>query len=116
MTFDRLRKEGYCKQHYSKMMPLKFKILVVDSVHRVQNLDEHLEILFRLLLLLFAKNPDTFAVVHSQLKVVAVEYGYMGANLLNERLMTPKMYLALMNNEKVCYQNISINIMTNACF
>jgi len=43
-----------------------------------QNLVKYLKILLRLLLLLFAENPDIFAVVHSQLKVVAVEYGCKG--------------------------------------
>jgi len=83
---------------------------------RVLQTEKYLEILFRLLLLLFAKNPDIFAVVHSPLNVVAVEYGYMWVNLLNETLMTPKVYLALMNNENACYQNLSINMMPNAFF
>jgi len=74
-----------------------------------ENLDKYLELLFRLRLLHFAESSDTFA-------VVAVEYGYMGTKLLNERLMTPKMYLAKMNNEEDCYQNLTINIIHNALF
>ena len=74
-----------------KKKPANFRITVVDSVHGTQNLDEYYEILVRLLLLLFAKDPDEFSAVHSRLGDVATTYGIIG-DYRDERLMTPKLF------------------------
>jgi hypothetical protein len=89
--------------------PPTFKVTVVDSTDgKYVNLKENYEILYRLVLSLFARDPDDFAVVQSKLDKVAVSYGSMGEGCLQERLMSPNIYNAMMRNEKVSYRILYI--------
>jgi hypothetical protein len=89
--------------------PPTFKVTVVDSTDgKYVNLKENYEILYRLVLSLFANDPDDFAVVQSKLDKVAVSYGSMGEEFLQERLMSPNIYNAMMRNDKVSYRMLYI--------
>ena len=80
------------------------KIRVVDT-DMIADASKHLEILVRLLYFLFAKDPDTFDVVNSELFQVATKYGFMGkVDLPNERLLSPEICVAMKNNAIVSYR------------
>ncbi len=76
------------------------KIRVVDT-DMIADASKHFQILVRLLYFLFAKDPDSFAVVNSKLYKVATKYGFMGEDLPNERLLSPEICAAIKNNEFV---------------
>lgn len=90
-----------------KKKPANFRITVVDSAHGTQNLDEYYEILVRLLLLLFAMDPDEFSAVHSRLGHAATTYGTI-ENHRDERLMSPKLFEAMKNDKEVSYRTLYI--------
>lgn len=102
-SLERLREFGYCKQHYNKRRDPIVKIKVADT-NMIADASKHLEILVRLVYCLFAKEPDQFAIVSpANLFRVAVQYGYMGRDLINERLLSPAICSALRNNTNVIY-------------
>jgi hypothetical protein len=83
------------------MRPPKFKINVVDSPEKIHSIDKQYEILLRLILSLFAKQPDSYDVVHQDLFKLASKQGSMGPDLINERLLTTELCEAMQANDKV---------------
>jgi hypothetical protein len=84
--------------------PGKFIINVVDSPAKIHSIDQQYEILVRLGLLLFARDPDKYAVVHSELYKSAVCIGFLGKGFENERFITPELCHAMQNNKIVSYR------------
>ena len=108
-SLERLRETGYCKQHYNLRRDPIVKIRVADT-NQIANASEHFETLVRLVYFLFAKDPDTYAIVcPKKLFKVAVQYGYMGEDLMQERLLSPEICSAMKNNE------IVIHFIYNIC-
>lgn len=100
---ERLREHGYCKLLYIKRRDPIVKIKVVDT-NMIADASKHLEILVRLIYSIFAKEPDKFAIVSpAYLFKYAVQYGYMGKDLMHERLLSPAICSALRNNAIVIY-------------
>jgi len=58
-------------------------------------LEVYYEILFRLELLLFAIVPDIFSVIHIKIDELTVQYGSMGLQLLEKRILIPNLLKAM---------------------
>jgi len=73
-------------------------LLFVDKNFQINT---HFEILVRKLLNIFAKDPSTFAPVHSELAEGVCKYGPSLLGLEKERLMTPELLEAMIENPLV---------------
>jgi hypothetical protein len=84
-------------------LPKSITIYVVDSdeVDKNFQINTHFEILVRKLLNIFAKDPSTFAPVHSELAEGVCKYGPSSLGLEKERLMTPELLEAMIDNPQV---------------
>ena len=104
-SLERLREKGYCKHHYNNRRDPKVKIRVTDT-NEIAAANKHLEILVRLVYVLFAQDPDTYAVVSPlHLFRIVVQYGYMGEDLMHERLLSPEICAAMRNNAIIVIYN-----------
>ena len=59
---ERLLEKGYGKHHYNLRRDPDVRIRVTDT-KEIADASKHLEILVRLVYVLFAHDPDTFAIV-----------------------------------------------------
>ena len=84
-------------------LPKSITIFVVDSDEKDQNfqINTHFEILVRKLLNNIAQNPAMIAPVHSELAEGVCKYGPSSLGLEKERLMTPELLEAMIDNPQV---------------
>ncbi len=83
-------------------LPKSITIFVVDS-DEAQNfqISTHFEILVRKLLNIFAQKPAMFAPFHSRPAEEVCKYGPSSLGLEKERLMTPELLEAMIDNPQV---------------
>jgi len=98
------------------MRPSKFTIYV-DDMRTKYSFDTQYEILVRLILSLFAVNPDTHGVTYKDLVSAATNYGTMGKEWMEERLITPKLCKEMLNDHQVSsYQCLYVCLILSFYF
>jgi hypothetical protein len=101
-SLEKLNQIFYCKRHYESMKKInkqKFNIMALSNGRPVPvSIDRHYDILVRILLLLFAKEPDGFA-LHNQAFRNASMPGFMKVN--NESLITEDLARIMERNPEV---------------
>ena len=103
-----LRDKGYCRPHFQNMKLPQVTIYVADSPlggDKRHSISVQFEILVRKLLVIFAKDPSKFAPAGS-LRNEVNAYGALILGLDEERLITPELYEAMMNNERKSYPTL----------
>jgi len=110
-SLERLREQGSCKGHYQQMRPPKFRVNVVDSpdTDKWHSIDKQYEILVRLTLSSFAKDPDCYSAVNNRVFKIASELGGLALrdesgnklDLLDECLISSKLCEAMKADDKV---------------
>ena len=82
-------------------LPKSITIYVVDSDEVDKNFQINIETLVRKLLNIFAQNHAMFSPVHSRLAEKVCKYGPSSLGLEKERLMTPELLEAMIDNPQV---------------
>lgn len=105
----RLRKCGYCKRHYQQMKHPKYTIMTLNrGLTATYCIDEHYEILVRVLLRLFGQDPEDYA-LHNKTFQMACQPGYM--YVPNESLLSNEMCEIMSRNKSVSRIYFSIIIV-----